>query len=78
MRWYGQELKIIVSYVANCFWGQTNVTAFYVGLDVVAEGWPVVFLGQQFVSLLNAKMAGQKIVVVTANQLRSNSFEYKQ
>ena len=43
----------------------------------MAEGWPVVFLGQQFASLLNVKMAGQKIVVVTANQLRSNGFGYE-
>ena len=44
----------------------------------MAEGWPVVFLGQQFANLFNAKMAGQKIILVTANQLYSNSFEYKQ
>ena len=43
----------------------------------MAEGWPVVFLSQQLRSLLDAKMTGQKIVVVTANQLCSNGFGYK-
>ena len=43
----------------------------------MAEGWTVIFLGHQFVSLFNAKRAGQKIVMVTGNQLRSNGFEYK-
>ena len=44
----------------------------------MAEGWSVVLSGQQFASLLDAKMADQRIVVVTANQLRSNGFGYKQ
>ena len=43
----------------------------------MAESWPVVFLGQKFASLSDTKMAGQRIVVVTANQLCSNSFGYE-
>ena len=77
MRWYAQQLKITVGFVTNCFRGQTNVTAFHVSIDVVAKGWPVVLLAQQFASLHDAKIAGQKIVVVTANQLCLNGFGYK-
>ena len=62
----------------DCSKGEINVTAFYVGLDVVTEGWLVVVLGQQFTSFLDARMTGQRIVVVTANHLRSNGFGYKQ
>ena len=48
------------------------------GLNVVVKSWPVVLSDQKFASFFNAKMAGQRIVVVTANQLRLNSFGYKQ
>ena len=43
----------------------------------MAKGWPVVFLGQQFISILDAKMVGQRIVIVLVNQLRLNGFGYK-
>ena len=43
----------------------------------MAEGWPIVFSGQQFASLLNAKMTGQKIVVMMVNQLHLKGFGYK-
>ena len=43
----------------------------------MAKVWPIVFLGEKLKSFLNAKIACQKIVMVTANQLRLNSFEYK-
>ena len=43
----------------------------------MTEGSPVILLYQQFASFLDTKMAGQKIVVVTANQLRLNGFRYK-
>ena len=33
----------------------------------MAEGLPVVFSDQKFADLLDAKMAGQKIVVMRAN-----------
>ena len=35
-----------------------DITTFHVGLDVVAEGWPKVFLYQQLVDFFDAKMAG--------------------
>ena len=41
------------------------------------EGCPIVFLGQQFTSFFDAIMAGQRIVVITANQLYLNGFGYK-
>ena len=41
---------------------------------VVLLGWPEVLLDQQFANLLNAKTVNQRIVVVTANQLRLNGF----
>ena len=44
----------------------------------MAELWPVLFLGQQLINFFNAKIASQKIVVVTVNQLRLNCFGYKQ
>ena len=33
----------------------------------MAEGWPVVFLGEQLTSLFDAIMASQKIIVVMVN-----------
>ena len=49
------------------FWRLSKRHSLSIGLNVVAEGWPIVFLGQQFASFLDVKMAGQKIFVVTAN-----------
>ena len=77
MRWYEQQLKITIEVVADYFYGLSNDIVFYIGLDIVAESWLVVFLGQQLTSLLDAKIAGQRIVKVTANQLRLKSFGYK-
>ena len=54
-----------------------NITTFHVDLDVIADGWQIVFLSQKLRSILNAKVFGQKIVMVMANQLRLNNFEYK-
>ena len=71
-------MKITVGLVTNFFEGLINVTAFHVGLDVVAKGWPIVLSDQQFTSLVDVKIAGQRIVMVTANQLCSNGFGYKQ
>ena len=43
----------------------------------MVEGWPIVFLSHKLINLVNAKVAGQKIVLVMVNQLCSNSFRYK-
>ena len=40
----------------------------------MAKVWAIVFLGQKLTSFLNAKMAGQKVIVIKANQLFSNNF----
>ena len=77
MCWYKQQLKITVRLVTNCFEGKTNVASFYLGLNIVAEGWPVIFFDKKLTSFFNTKMAGLKIVLVMANQLCLNSFEYK-
>ena len=43
----------------------------------MTEGWPKLFLRQQLVGFLDAKMAGQKIVMVAVDQLHPDSLEYK-
>ena len=53
--------------MADYFWGYINVIAFHVVFDIVVEGYPIVFLGQKFISLLNAKIASPKIIVIVAN-----------
>ena len=77
MRWYKQELKINVGLVVDCFWGSTIFTAFYVVSNIVAKNWSIVFLAQKLKSLLNAKIAAQKVIIVMVNQSCFNSFRYK-
>ena len=56
---------------------QTHVTVLDIGFDVVSEGWPVVFPSQQLAGLFNAKMAGQRVVVMPADELYPNGLGYK-
>ena len=60
------------------FWCQIYVTGFDVGLNVVLEGLLVVFLSQQLASFFDAKMAGQRVVVISADKLSLNGFKNKQ
>ena len=67
MSGYRQGLKITIRLMPHRFRCQTHVTALDVGLDVVPEGWPVVLPSQQLAGLFDAKMARQRIVVMTAD-----------
>ena len=67
MNGYRQGLKITVGLMPYRFRCQTHVTALNVGLDVVPEGWPVVLMSQQLAGFFDAKMARQKIIVMTAD-----------
>ena len=78
MRLYRESLRITVKLVLDYFWGQTNVTTFYVGLNIVVEGWLRLFSDQKILSLLDTKITAQRIIVITVNQLCSNGFGYKQ
>ena len=53
--------------MADYFKCQANAKVFYVGLYIMAESRPIVFLSQKLTSFLDTKMANQKIFVVMAN-----------
>ena len=46
---------------------QIHITALEIDLNVVPEGWLVVLPSQQFAGFLKAKIARQRIVVMTAD-----------
>ena len=77
MRGYWQRLKIIVELMSDWLEGWADVTALYLGLNIVSESWLKVFLYQQFAGLLDAKIAGQRIVIVALDQLDLNSLGQK-
>ncbi len=58
----------------DCFQSKTNVTACYVGFNIVAEGRSVVFSGNQLLYFVDSKMAGQWVIMVPTNQLGSDNF----
>lgn len=55
-----------------CFRGQAQITPFDVIFDVMAKGLPVILSGDELASLLDSKVTGQEVVMVTANELRLN------
>lgn len=38
------------------------MTTFDIGLNIVTKSWPVIFLSDQFLKLLDFKIIGQQIV----------------
>ena len=64
---YRQRLKVTVRLMSHRFRYQTYVTAVDIGLNVVSEVWPLVLPSQQLTSLFDAKMARQRIVMMTAD-----------
>ena len=78
MDWHEQQLKINVGLVPHCFQAQTHVTAFDLGLNILSEARTVVFTTDKLSCFINTKMACQKVVVVSANELCSNNFRYEQ
>ena len=77
MSGYWQRLKITVRLVPHRFQCQTHVTALDVGFNVVPEGWLVVLPCLELTGLLDAKMAGQRVVVMPADELNPNGLGHK-
>ena len=46
---------------------ETYVTTLDIGLNVMPQRWPKVFLRQQLTSLFDIKMASQRIIVMVAD-----------
>ena len=67
MSGYQQRLKITVRLLPHHFRCQIHVTALNIGFNVVPEGWLVILSSQQLAGFFDAKMAWQKIVVMTAD-----------
>lgn len=61
-----KELHIMIAFMLHWFLGQTYITSFGVRLNIDYEHWPIIFSSYQFLSLFNAKVACQKIVIVPA------------
>ena len=40
----------------------------------MAEGWPIFVSGSELTGLLNAKMASQQVVMISANKFDLNGF----
>lgn len=66
---YKQQLQIAIEFVSNYLKSYVNVTSFYISLGVSSSGCLVIFLGNQFSSFLNTKMAYKRIIVMPANYL---------
>ena len=60
--------------MSNCFQGHAYIASFYIGLNVMAKRWPVVFPSYKFKCFLDIKVACQRIIVMPANKLYSDNF----
>ena len=55
--------------MADNFWSRTNIASLDIALDVSSQAWPIVFLADQLLYLVNAKMSYKRIIVVTTYHL---------
>ena len=60
--------------MSDCFWTQTYVTAFDIGLNIFLEAWPIVFPTNKILGFINTKMFYQKVVVVSTDELCLDGF----
>ena len=63
--------------MSDRFQGQTNVAAFYVGLNILFEAQPIIFPADKPPGFINTKITCQKVVMLPANELGSNDFRYE-
>ena len=53
------------------------MTAFDIGLNISLEIWPIVFLADEVLGFIDAKMSCQRVVVILTDEFYSNNFRYK-
>lgn len=70
----GQRLQITIRLIFDYYQNQTNIIAFYIGLNIMAEGQQVIFSENQFLSLFNLEIACEQITVIITNQLYTYDF----
>ena len=74
MSQYKQGLQVSIRLVFDCFWAQAYLTAFDISLNVFLEAWPIVFLANEVLGYINAKMTCQRVVVTSTNEFDSDGF----
>ena len=77
MSWYRQGLQVAIGLVPNCFWTQIYVTAFDIVLNIFSETWPIVFPANEVFGFIDTKISGQRVVMVSTDELCSKDFRYK-
>ena len=78
MGWYKEGLQVTIELMRDRFWGQINIAAFDIGLNIFFKAWPVLFLADELYGFINFEMTCQRIIVMPANKLCSNDFKHKQ
>ena len=74
---YRQGLQVSIGLVSDCLWAQAYVTTFDIGLNVLSEAQPIVFLADEVFAFIDTKMPCQRLVMVSTDKLFSNNFRYK-
>ena len=77
MSWYRQGLQIAIKLVSNCLWTQTYVTTFDIILNIFSEAWLIVFLANEVLGFIDAKMSYQRVIVLSTDDFCLNGFRYK-
>lgn len=58
------------------FQSQIDIIAFDIGLNIFLQAWLIVFLANQFFSLINSKLIYKKIIILSTNKLGIDNFGY--
>ena len=58
----------------NCFRGQAYIASLHIVFDVMAKGWPIVFLGYKLTYFFDIEVVCQQIVVIPTNKLCPDDF----
>lgn len=59
----------------DCFKGEANIIGFHIFFNIALENWPIVFLGNQFLSFFDFKIPSWQIIVILSDQLWAKNFQ---
>ena len=76
MGWYRQRLKVIIEFMLDRLWSQTNITSFYIRFNVFFQAQPIVFPANQLFGFIDSKITCQKVIMMPTDQLKTDDFWY--